>query len=449
VHGAGVLADKLIEEKTRDQFERVWGTKVDGARNLLGAASEDDLRFVALFSSSTARFGRVGQVDYAMANEALNKLALSEARRRADCRVVSFNFGPWNGGMVTPGHAALFAREGVGLIDLELGAALVVDELCRAEDAEVEVVVLAETGSNAGRNPVENVQPPVSLSPAFTLQVRVEDFPFLASHVMNGRAVLPMAMMMEWGAQGAIARNPGMRLQGLEDFRLFKGLMLSNGETHELRVSASKATKNGQHFESVIELSGIDSSGREQLHARARVLLGDTAASARAASPLPEIGPFPIETGRIYDDVLFHGPDLQSIVTVDGSAADAILAFARTSPSPSSWMTQPLRNSWLTDPLAVDSAFQLLILWSAAHRAARSLPVSVESFRQFRAWPDEGVRIAVRIRKAGDRSALSDIEFVDRQSDRLVAVIEGYECVLDPSLESAFRLNRLSDGALA
>jgi acyl-coenzyme A thioesterase PaaI-like protein len=112
-------------------------------------------------------------------------------------------------------------------------------------------------------------------------------------------------------------------------------------------------------------------------------------------------------------------------------------------------MTQPLRNNWLTDPLAIDSAFQLLILWSTAHRRARSLPVSLESFRQYRAWPGEGVTIAVRVLRSTGRSAVSDIEFVDRQNGEIVAAIEGYECVLDPSLESAFRLNRLSDGAIA
>jgi len=39
--------------------------------------------FIALFSSSTGRFGRVGQVDYAVANEVLNKTAQAEARRRS------------------------------------------------------------------------------------------------------------------------------------------------------------------------------------------------------------------------------------------------------------------------------------------------------------------------------------------------------------------------------
>ena len=34
IHGAGVLADALIADKTEEQFERVYGTKVNGLRNI-------------------------------------------------------------------------------------------------------------------------------------------------------------------------------------------------------------------------------------------------------------------------------------------------------------------------------------------------------------------------------------------------------------------------------
>src|SRR5262249_25066139 len=64
VHGAGVLADRRIEDKTTEQFDFVYDTKVASLRFLLAELEKDDLRILALFSSSTGRFGRVGQVDY-------------------------------------------------------------------------------------------------------------------------------------------------------------------------------------------------------------------------------------------------------------------------------------------------------------------------------------------------------------------------------------------------
>src|SRR5262249_18401893 len=89
IHGSGVLADKRIEEKTIEQFASVYSTKVDGLRSLLSATSTDPLAFIALFSSSTARFGRIGQADYAAANEVLNASARELSRTTSDCRVVA------------------------------------------------------------------------------------------------------------------------------------------------------------------------------------------------------------------------------------------------------------------------------------------------------------------------------------------------------------------------
>src|SRR5205814_5655825 len=73
VHGAGVLADKRIAEKTELQFERVFDTKVRGLRALLEATESDPLDVLVMFSSISAHVGNPGQSDYAMANEVLNQ----------------------------------------------------------------------------------------------------------------------------------------------------------------------------------------------------------------------------------------------------------------------------------------------------------------------------------------------------------------------------------------
>ena len=234
VHGAGVLADRRIEDKTAEQFAAVYGTKVTGLRHLLDALAGDTLKVIALFSSYSGRFGRVGQVDYAAANEVLNKIAHAEARRRPANRVVSVNWGPWNGGMVTPGLRTLFEQEGVGLIETGAGAQFLVDELCagsvgvnaaRAHAAgvamaDVEVLALAPSPQSTPQAlvpalvptlvptlaPARNAATPVAVgatavmasaalklhaSVAFERDVSVAALPFLESHVINGRAVLP------------------------------------------------------------------------------------------------------------------------------------------------------------------------------------------------------------------------------------------------------------------
>ena len=142
-----MLADRRIEDQTDAQFAAVYDTKVAGLRSLLAAVrpDSDDLRLLVLFSSSTARFGRTGQVAYAAANEVLNKWAQNEAVNRPGCRVVSVNWGPWEGGMVTPALKPLFEAEGIALIPARAGARYLVAEIQAGADRPVEVVVLGGT----------------------------------------------------------------------------------------------------------------------------------------------------------------------------------------------------------------------------------------------------------------------------------------------------------------
>ena len=146
IHGAGVIQDKLLRDKTAESFDSVLGTKIDGALNLARLLKGDSLRFAALFSSIAGRFGNLGQSDYAAANEVLNKLALWLDRRWPG-RVVSMIWGPWSGvGMVSDleGH---LGGQGLGMIPPESGRSLLLDELRAGRKGEVEVIRTGDLGT--------------------------------------------------------------------------------------------------------------------------------------------------------------------------------------------------------------------------------------------------------------------------------------------------------------
>ncbi|MGH8917470.1 MAG: SDR family NAD(P)-dependent oxidoreductase, partial [Actinomycetes bacterium] len=129
VHAAGVLADKRVQDKSTEQFDLVFGTKIDGLRALLAATREDPLRLVCVFSSVVAATGNPGQCDYAMANETLNHVIAAEQRVRSDALVRALLWGPWEGGMVTPDLAEVFRLGGVDLIPLDQGARAFAEEV--------------------------------------------------------------------------------------------------------------------------------------------------------------------------------------------------------------------------------------------------------------------------------------------------------------------------------
>ena len=444
VHGAGVLADRLITDKTREQFAMVYDTKVQGLRALLAATAGDDLRFLALFSSTTGRFGRSGQVDYAVANEVLNKLAQDVARRRPACRTVSINWGPWDGGMVTPALKKVFAGEGVGLIGLAEGGDLLVREIA-ATSAPVEVVALAE---NIERSATAAITVPTSTTPlaeAFNLTLRVDDYPFLRSHVMDGKAVLPMAMIVEWLSHGALHGNPGLRCHGFNDLRICKGVVFERNTPYTVRIMAGRAEKRDSLYVVATELIGTGKDGRALLHAKAEVVLARKLPEGiRSISELPA-SPYTPLNGQIYDPArLFHGADLQGIEQVECCSEKGISALVKRAPQPTEWIKQPFRGAWITDPLVIDSAFQMMILWSFERFGSGSLPCFAGRYRQYsEIFPADGAQVIIRVTAERERGATADMEFLDRNTGKLIARLEDYECVIDPSLGRAFQLNQL------
>ena len=248
-----MLADRKIVDQTDGQFDLVYDTKVKGVRHLCQAINPEALKFLILFSSSTARFGRSGQVAYAAANEALNKWAQQQSVRLPHCRVVSYNWGPWAGGMVKDSLKLVFEKEGLSLIPLDAGARLVVDEIRSDRSGPVEIVVLAEpVGAEQARERTRDLtstpRPPEKLESVFHRTVDLDSLPVLASHVIDGHAVLPMAIILEWLAEGAVHRNPGLVVCGLDNLRLYKGVIIGEHTRPRVEIRVGKAVRREDQF---------------------------------------------------------------------------------------------------------------------------------------------------------------------------------------------------------
>ena len=141
IHGAGIIEDKLVKDKTLDSFERVVSTKLLSAYVLSKKLKPELLSFLVFFASVAGRFGNRGQSDYAAANECLNKLAL-QLNARWPARVVSLNWGPWDKkGMASLEVKQHFEALGVALIDPEPGRKALIDELVYGCSDEVEIVL--------------------------------------------------------------------------------------------------------------------------------------------------------------------------------------------------------------------------------------------------------------------------------------------------------------------
>jgi len=253
--------------------------------------------------------------------------------------------------------------------------------------------------------------------------------------------VLPAALMVEWLAQAALHGNPGMAFHGLDNFKVLKGIVLEARQSVTVILRAAAATLR-DNLQVVPVRMTSQANGREILHAQADVLL-----TAENLPTAPEPAVVDIRGGGFADayslGVLFHGAALHGIERVESFAERGVAALLKAASAPIKWMTHPLRGTWIADPLVLDSAFQMMILWSAAHRGAPSLPSALARYRQFvSVFPKGGCRAVIAVAIGISAIAVATIQFVDRQGN-LLASAEGCEFVMDAALRDAFRLNRL------
>jgi acyl transferase domain-containing protein/NAD(P)-dependent dehydrogenase (short-subunit alcohol dehydrogenase family) len=450
IHGAGTLEDRLIIDKTMEQFEKVFDTKVKGLNVLLEATKLDTLKYLVIFSSVTARIGNNGQVDYAMANEALNKVAQQESIRQPDCKVISINWGPWDGGMVCSALKLKFEKCGVDLIPMDAGAMCMIYEMMGDKSLPVEVVIGANIIADQDKDKIKTVsckqeQPIVlkkkeQLSLTLQREIDVDRYPILGAHILDGKPVVPFALIAEWLGHGALHENPGLFLHGLDDMRIFHGIKLDH-EKILIRLLAGKASKKGSTFEVNVEIRDGIKNNVEVIHSKATAILKDKLDEPPSFNISEHIGSnsYSRSIDEIYEKILFHGLELRGIKEIIGYSSRGIAARISSAPSPAKWMKDPLRSKWISDPLILDSAFQMAIIWCFEEMSLVSLPSYSASYRQYRNnFPSDGVKAVLEVKEVTNRKMKGDFTFLDAD-DVVVAQLTGYEAVMDPSLSKAFK----------
>jgi hypothetical protein len=434
VHGAGVLADKLLSDKTRAQFDAVFDTKVGGLRALLHATERDPLRAIVLFSSVAGRCGNAGQSDYAMANEVLDKVASVEARRRNDaCVVRAIGWGPWESGMVTPALKAKFAEMGVPLIPLDVGAAMMIDELRAGPDGDVEIVIGGEPRMDALIAPKASANasaraPATSRDHEQIVRLDLAGYPALDSHRIQGAVVVPAVLAIELMSHAARQVAGDRAIAGLRDVRVVKGIRLATGANPSVDVKLVAKARNDREI--MVEVRSLEG----HLHYAATAeIAGATNATAPTKIEIPSQRGAPWTADDAYArGLLFHGPAFRAIASLDWIGDAGASAMIATS-ARLGWPSSHAMGAWAIDLALVDGGLQLARLWGIHAIGKTSLPTRIGALvvHAKGALPSE-LRCVLVPRSRDEYRTVTDLFFVDGVG-ATVAELRGVEMHIVPS----------------
>jgi polyketide-type polyunsaturated fatty acid synthase PfaA len=487
IHGAGVLADKHIQDKTLDELNRVYHTKVTGLASIINALNPQQIKLIALFSSAAGFYGNTGQSDYAMSNEILNKTALKLAHTLPQAKVMSFNWGPWDGGMVSSALKKMFVERGVYVIPLQAGAELFAHSLLSQQGAQL-LIGSDMQGSSEQDNAVKKLNADALLmakgsltfatntlvTKAFTANAvttkavttktvatktsatdiisqtvtRVltpAEMPFVSDHCIAGNPVLPTVCAMQWMRDAAetLCHVP----VSIAEYKLLKGVIFDTNEPHLLQLELTQTDAGISALISSRLLSDPSAAMKPQYQAQLVInhviLTADVAKPTVSDSSLAHWANMtPLFSGaELYQNgTLFHGPRLQGIAQVL-AFDDAQLLCRVQLPSINASDCQGFIPSSVlggSQIFAEDLLLQTMLVWARLKYDAASLPSTTGEC--VTAWPfangDKGY-IQLDVVKHSGRMLVANVSLY-HQDGRLSCQMLNAKVTISKSLNGAF-----------
>jgi NAD(P)-dependent dehydrogenase (short-subunit alcohol dehydrogenase family) len=444
IHGAGVLADRLVQDKELADFERVVRVKVGGLQALLECVPGDQLEYLILFSSVAGFYGNVGQSDYAAANEILNKAAHWMRARYPRCRALAIDWGPWDGGMVTPELKRQLALRNIRVIPVAWGSELLADLLTGSGDGASQVVV------GDPMVPPQRQAPTGEVTQHIRRKLTLEANPYLKDHVIGGAAVLPTVCAIGWMTNVAEQLYPGYRFYRVDDYRALKGIVFDGDLADEYVLDL---TSKPGHDPDALTLAAMiwsrSSKGRQRFHYQAEVTL------RRVPVATPEISTvlptqlraalsdgLEIDGAELYrDHHLFHGPSFRGVERVLSVNESGVALHCHLPAIPGPVQGQfPVQTF---NPYVIDSQLQSLLIWATLSLGYAGLPLCIKAGVVYRTLRfDERTTVWMQVVSQSPRRLVADV-FVEDGAGLLCMEVRGAEITLSDRLRDLFRQNVL------
>ena len=435
LHGAGALADKTIENKKETDFELVYGVKVDGLKNILSIISPEQLDHLVLFSSVAGFYGNIGQADYSLSNEVLNKIAHHLKQTYPSTHVLVIDWGPWDGGMVTPQLKRILTKKKVQVISLTEGTETLVNLLKKPAD-HIQWVV---------GNPMPF--PPAKVSEDLRSYriyraLSLEANPFLADHVIGGKAVLPTVCAVAWFINNCEKLYPGFNFFSVQNYQVFMGIIFDQTLADDYLLELNEIQKSSESIIFEGRISSESAQGKLRNHYQAQVEL------RRNIPPQPQIDGFDLslipsgDKKNLYEEkILFHGPRFRGVQEVLQISPAGLTTQCYLPSFPGREQGQFPAGSF--NPFIADVHLQSLLIWASSQMGSIGLPLQISGGTQYRAVDfDTTTYATMQVQSSTNHKLVADVISHDEVGN-IYSYVEAAEITLNNRLFDLFKNNKL------
>jgi len=431
IHGAGALADKLIEKKQLQEFNRVFNAKLIGLTNLLAKLDLSKLVFSCHFSSVAGLFGNIGQVDYAMANEILNRMTLRlQKLMPQQSRTASIIWGAWNAGMVTPQIKEMFESRGVSLIEVDEGVEHFVDT-CISGAKEPLVMVGPSSGLSSRSTDFKEFSNFSAEIKLHTEQLATSGV--LAAHAIDGKTVMPLTFAMGWVARNIEHLFNQAVVIGCEKMHINSGIVMDETMPKELILQVDVVSV--ANSQSMTLAASIKDRHSPKVYYTFDNMQVDQSILQQQQNAI-EVA-VDIDASQLYEDkTLFHKDEFQLLRSYNDSTAEEMLFTCQWQPQTRHHLISQ-HTSKVFCPMYADALLQAALVWVRKKEGLASLPMRLEELSLYKPIND-GEKLYIRVGEVSRSDSNSVLSLVALRADGQVHLVMKASVVKSAALANKF-----------
>lgn len=270
--------------------------------------------------------------------------------------------------------------------------------------------------------------------------------------MIGDNSVLPTVCAIAWMAEAAESVFKGYKYQGLENYRLFKGVVFNGYETTDYQIDVALIDEqiDAEYLRLESKVSSINARGKSVFHYGSELIL------KRSSKKVPlEIADLVVsydndasdidkgikEASLLYSNgTLFHGESLQGIKEIIRCDDEGLLlACLVPEIAVSKQGDFPLASHNI---FANDLVYQAMLVWVRKQLSMGSLPSSTKSWTTYRqVQVDELFYLQLIVVAKSASKFIADISLINADN-KILAEIKSAEVTISENLNNLFKSSK-------
>lgn len=267
--------------------------------------------------------------------------------------------------------------------------------------------------------------------------------------MIDGNAVLPTVCAISWMIEAAESICDGYTYQGLENYKLFKGVVCDGQQAAEYFIDVTPEPSSGESAQMTTairiaaKVSSLNANGKVVFHYAADLIMAtDQRPQKTYSGDLPVIkinGGLNPSARQLYQDgTLFHGESLQGIVDLLHCDEKGLVLACRV-PEIARQRRGEFSLHHRDNIFVNDLVYQAMLVWARKQLSLGSLPSSTKAWTIY-ALPDVGELFYLALNLVAQKAStvVADITLISSDK-RIFAEINSAEVTTSESLNDLFK----------